>query len=185
LSEEQDAHRINVTGQVRNAAQAAAAFRREHIHPVVAICRARLPQQPSLSKVTMPDSRLNITELVLRGRAIADAVSPFAQVFVDAGLAADFIAQLLTAGDELIKVVTRKSEHRSGRLGATDGLGKAVRKGRRTVRMLDAMVKATVPAEEPLVAEWQSAVRVIRGGGGAVAGNGATAVGTGATKEAA
>jgi hypothetical protein len=117
-----------------------------------------------LSHMKVPRHTTNSTALAARGNAMADAVAPFTQTFLDAGLSADFVAQLKAAAGELAKAVSTKGTLRAGGIGATDGIRQAVRTARKAIRVLDAMVKAQLKAQEPLVTEWRDAVRVIRGG---------------------
>jgi hypothetical protein len=165
LAELQERHRILVTGQRTDEQRLAKQFRRKNVRPIVEVARQKLPDEVDLlSHLKAPRHSTNSTALATRGNAIADAVAPFTQTFLEAGLPADFAVQLKTAAGELAKAVSNKGTLRAGRRGATDGIGKAVSQARRAVRVLDALVKAQLKSAEPLVTEWRDAVRVIRGG---------------------
>ena len=165
LAEAQDTHRMLVKGRRKEELRLAEAFRRKFLRPIIEIVQAKLPDDVQLlSEVRLPRGAVSSTALASKGHAIAKTVAPFAQVFIDAGLATDFVAQLTAAADRLAEAVANKGQHRAGRTGATEGLNKQVRKARRAVRVLDAMVKANLQLGEPLVTEWREAVRVIRGG---------------------
>lgn len=165
LAVEQDRHRMLVTGQRNDELRLAGQFRRKYLRPVVEIVQAKLPDETELlSEVKLPRGYVSSTSLAAKGHAMASAVAPFAQIFTDAGLPADFLAQLGAAADELTGAVSKKGNHRANRRGATDGLDKSVQKARKAVRVLDAMLRAELPLDEPLVTEWREAVRVIRGG---------------------
>jgi hypothetical protein len=165
LAETQERHRILVTGQLNDERRLSEKFRRKHLRPIAEIAQAKLPDEVDLlSNLKVPRHTSNSTTLVARGNAMGDAVAPFTQTFLDAGLPTDFVAQLKAAAEQLAKAVSNKGNLRSGRRGATDGITKEVRKARKAVRVIDAMVKAQLQANEPLVTEWRDAVRVIRGG---------------------
>jgi hypothetical protein len=165
LAELQERHRILVTGQRTDEQRLAKQFRRKNLRPIVEVARQKLPDEVDLlSHLKAPRHSTNSTALAARGNAMADAVAPFTQTFLDAGLPADFAEQLKAAAGELAKAVSNKGTLRAGRRGATDGIGKAVSQARKAVRVVDALVKAHLKAEEPLVTEWRDAVRVIRGG---------------------
>jgi hypothetical protein len=165
LAETQERHRILVTGQRTDEQRLAKQFRRKDLRPIVEIARQKLPDEVDLlSHLKVPPHTTNNTTLAAQGKAIADAVGPFTQTFLDAGLPTDFVAQLRTAAGDLTTAVSNKGTLRAGRRGATDGIGKAVSMARKALRVVDAMVKAQLRAEEPLVTEWRDAVRVIRGG---------------------
>jgi hypothetical protein len=165
LAETQERHRILVTGQRTDEQRLAKQFRRKYLRPVAEIARQKLPDEVDLlSHMKVPRHTSNSTALAARGNAMADAVAPFVQAFLDVGLPTDFVAQLRTAAGQLTTAVSTKGTLRAGRRGATDGIGKAVSTARKALRVVDAMVKAQLKSEEPLVTEWRDAVRVIRGG---------------------
>lgn len=165
LDQQQGQHRELAKGQRKVELQLAEAFRRKYLRPVIEIAQAKLPEETELlSDIRLPRGTLSGTGMASRGHQIASLAEPFAKVFVDAGLPATFVADTHAAADGLAVAVSTKGTHRAGRQGATDGIAKVVRKARRAVRVLDAMVKANLSLGEPLVTEWRAAVRVIRGG---------------------
>jgi hypothetical protein len=163
LAETQDSHRILVTGQRASEIRLSAELRRRFLRPIVEIARAKLPEQAELTNVTLPNAG-NSTKMVSRARGLGDAVEPFKQTFIDAGLPADFVEQLRTASAAVVAAILAKGEHRSNRMGATDGLGKEVAAARKAVRMLDSLVKAQLATKEPLLTTWRGAITVIKGG---------------------
>ena len=85
-------------------------------------------------------------------------------MFVEAGLPADFPDRLRAAADLLVQTVNGKGSHRATRVGATDSLTQAARKARTVVRVIDALVRAHLDEEDPLVTAWRAASRAVRGG---------------------
>jgi hypothetical protein len=164
LSETQDAHRIQVTSERTNELRLAAGLRRKFLKPIVKIARAKLSDVAQLSNIALPPGNSNTAMLVSRALAIAESVQPWAQVFTDAGLAADFLDRLRAAAAEVLASVSGKGEHRTKRIKSTDSITKEVSQARHAVGILDALVRAELGPSDPLVREWRSAVRVIGGG---------------------
>ena len=168
LGQRQGAHRKLGEGALHVETRLDRALRRQHMRPVVRIIKAKLPDVTELSAVRLPPFGSNSTALATSARELATAVEPYAAVFVEAGLPADFLDRIRAAADLLVQTVNGKGSHRVGRTGATDGLDKAVSKARKVVRVIDALVRAHLTEEDPLVTEWRNASRVVRGGSGAL-----------------
>lgn len=163
LAERQDTHRTRATGERANERQLARALRRQHMRPIVKVARAMVPEAAQLAAVSLPRMKSNSTDLTLRARALADAVEPHTPLMHEGGLPLDFVARLNTAADALDDAVRQKGTHQKGRIGTTDGIYQMVTEARRRVAVMDALVRAQLSEEEPLVTEWQSVVRSIRG----------------------
>jgi len=161
-AEEQDRHRIRAAGELSNELRLARALRRQHMRPIVKVARAKVPEAAQLTAVSLPPIRSNSTDLTTRARAMADAVEPHKQLLHEGGLPSDFIDRLKTAADTLDAAIRQKGTHQKGRIGATDGIVQQVRQARRQVGVMDALVRAQVAEQEPLLTEWRSIVRSIR-----------------------
>ena len=162
LAEAQDTHRIQVSGERTNELRLAETLRRKHLRPIVRIARAMLADVPQLSNVSLPPGKGNTTALVSRARGMGDAVQPYAEVFVDSGLAPDFLDRLRTATEQLVQAIESKGEHRTARTRATDAIDKVVKKARHAVGVLDALIRAELDPSDPSLTEWKSALRVIQ-----------------------
>lgn len=165
LGETQGSHRTQGRGERTNELRLARALRRQHMRPIVRIARAKLPEVAQLSAMSLPPLKTNSTALATQAGVIADAVQPHVQVFVDAGLPADFTARMRAAADQLVKSIGGKGAHRQQRIGATTGLDQQVQQAKRVVAVLDGLVRAQLEEQEPLVTEWRAASRAISGGG--------------------
>jgi hypothetical protein len=165
LGETQGSHRTQARGERTNELRLARALRRQHIRPIVRIARAKVPEVAQLSAMNLPPLKTNSTALATQAGAIADAVQSHVQVFVDAGLPADFIPRMRAAAGQLVKSIGGKGDHRTQRIGATTALDKEVQQARRVVAVLDGLVRAQLDEQEPLVSQWRSASRAISGGG--------------------
>jgi hypothetical protein len=165
LGETQGSHLTQARGERTNELRLARSLRRQHIRPIVRIARAKLPEVAQLSAMSLPPLKTNSTALATQAGAIGDAVQPHVQVFVDAGLPADFIARMRSAADQLVQSIGGKGSHRSQRIKATTALDQEVQQAKRVVAVLDGLVRAQLDEQEPLVSEWRAASRAISGGG--------------------
>jgi hypothetical protein len=152
-------------GKRTNELRLARALRRQHMRPIVRIARAKVPKVAQLSAMSLPPIRTNSTALATQAGEIADAVQPNAQVFVDAGLPADFIARMRAAAALFVQSIGGKGAHRTQRIGATTALDQQVQQAKRVVAVLDGLVRAQLDEQEPLVSAWRSASRAISSGG--------------------
>jgi hypothetical protein len=150
LAQEQEAHRINASGQLSNERRLARELRRNHMRPIVQIARWKVPAAAQLSAVTLSLIRSNNTEMANRARAMGAAVEPFRQLLHEGGLPADFIEQLYAAAGALEDAVSQKKGHQVGRVGTTDNIEGEVTDARLQVNVLDSLGRqADKPATQP------------------------------------
>ncbi len=133
-----------------------------HMAPISRIALADLPRTPELAALKMPRGTPNTEVLYNAAIAMADAAEPFATVFTDAALPADFIAQLRTAAQAMLVPVDTRKTSRSVRSGATKGVNSAMLDARKSVRILDSIVRPLLVDDPALLASWESVKRVPR-----------------------
>jgi hypothetical protein len=165
LSETQGMHALRGRGARAKELRLARALRRKNLLPIVRVARAKLPEVEELGHVVLPPGSGNTQELVNFTRSLLKAAEPFTPTFVEAGLAADFADQTRAAAAEIEQVIGGKGVHRTSREEATGGITKVVREARAAVGMLDAFIKAQLAEGDPMLIKWESARRVIQGGG--------------------
>lgn len=85
---------------------------------------------------------------------------PYAQLFVENGRPAGFLAQLDAAIEALRQAVLNRGRSVGKQVGARAGLGQELTRGRRCVRMLDAMVLDAFAGQADVIAKWKLAKRV-------------------------
>ncbi|MDB4914704.1 MAG: hypothetical protein JWM95_2348 [Gemmatimonadetes bacterium] len=100
---------------------------------------------------------------------MADAAEPHAQVFINAGMSADFTAAMRTAADLLVQSLTDKSDSKSKVRTATSALKTKLRHGRKAVKVIDAMIKSALAGNKDLLEGWKLAKRVPQTRGSAAA----------------
>jgi hypothetical protein len=82
------------------------------------------------------------------------------QAFVEAGLPTDFVGRLVKATRELAMAVVARNQATVLQAVATAGLSRDARSVRGVLRMLDALIRSSVKADDPLLAEWAMARRI-------------------------
>jgi hypothetical protein len=136
------------------------ALLRDHMAPISRIARSDLPQTPEIEPLKMPRGRPTIERLSAAAFGMAKAATPFAGVFIAAGLPADFVARLDAAADALVVFLSDRAQSRGKRSGATKGLKSQLASGRKIVRILDAFVKSALKDDPALLANWNAVKRV-------------------------
>ena len=146
-------------------------LREQHLLPIARIANAMLRGSPGIDKATrMPSAKLKTTRLLAEAVAFREAAAPYEETFVRQGLAADFLALLDTAIEDLRKVQQDQERTRNRNVGAKAGLVSEVARGRQAVQMLDAIVKARFTRNAEVLEQWQRAKRVKGVGGGSSSG---------------
>jgi hypothetical protein len=162
MGESQGTHRMQTTGERRRELKLAEQLRRKHLRPIVRIARARLATSPELAELALPPFKTPSAALARNAKSMRDLVEPKKQLFIDAGLAPDFLDQLTTAADAVVEAIGSKGSSRGSRMKATDTIAKETVNANRELQILDSMVRAHLELEEPLITEWRDACRVIR-----------------------
>jgi hypothetical protein len=153
-----------------NAAQSAtqryyalrASLIRDHMAPIAKFAAVLLRDTPELEPFALPRGKPSAERLKALAIGMAQAAEPFARAFTDAGLPANFIAPLEIAADAMVEPVIERKASRVARRGATQGLATLLSRGRKTVQVLDALVKSAVKDDPAMVAAWGIAKRVER-----------------------
>jgi hypothetical protein len=108
----------------------------------------------------MPSARLGVTLLLQACDGMMEAAVPFEAALIAHGLPADFLARFREAREELDRTRTRRADHTIAHVGARAGLAVELRRGRRAVDRLDAVVRAAFEGDEVVLTAWRSAKRV-------------------------
>lgn len=88
--------------------------------------------------------------------------SQYANVFISAGLPADFIVQLDGAANALLAALSTHETLRGRGVTATKGMKGLLSEGRKVVHVLDAYVRIALKDDPALLAGWNSVKRVKR-----------------------
>ena len=158
----------------------AAQLVRHHFRPIGVVARKQLRAAEEFSALTQPGKRQRHVALVATGYGMARAAQVHEALFLEAGLPADFLAQLARATEALEAGITAKGRVESQRVEATAGLTKEGRVARFALRLLDTLVRSAVREDDALIDRWGKVSRVAavaiatQAGGGADEGEGPT-----------
>jgi len=136
------------------------ALLKDHMSVVARIAQATLPNTPELAALRMPKGSPSLARLAAAAHEMANGAAAHAEVFVSAGLPADFVAGLKAAADAMLAARGERGTSTGRRAGATEALKAGLSAGRKTVRILDALVKTALKGEPGLVADWINVSRV-------------------------
>ena len=151
---------------------------RDHFRPIAVVAKKHLRSAEEFAALTQPRKRPRHVALVAAGHGMARAAQLHEALFLEAGLPADFLAQLVTATEALEAGITAKGRAESLRVEATAGLAKEGRVARFALRLLDARVRSVVREDDALIDRWGKVSRVAavaiatEAGGGADEGEG-------------
>jgi hypothetical protein len=85
---------------------------RDHMAPISRIARADLPQTPEIEPLKMPRGRPTAEKPSAAAFGMAKAATPFAGVFIAAGLPADFFGRPDAAADALVDSLSDRAQSR-------------------------------------------------------------------------
>jgi hypothetical protein len=156
--------------ELRRQAQLSQQLVDQHMRPLVTIARAQIEPESDVrlpAAMQMPRSGVGVTRILQASDGMIEAARPFEAALVAHGLPADFLAQFTAARDALEGVLDGRAVHIGTHAGAGKGLQVEMRRGRRAVDRIDAVVRASFANNEVVLATWRAAKRVQRRPGGA------------------
>jgi hypothetical protein len=165
---QQAAGRVNAIGETAKQRTLRLALRLNHMQPIASVAKAKLRTVPNFEAMTMPHPDVRVVSLIAHANGMAEAAQPYAQMFIDAGLPQDFIAQLRAAADAVTSSIDTRAAARGRRSSATGALMELEGRARLAFKALSAFVVPILSADvahSGLLAEWKSARRVDSRGG--------------------
>lgn len=139
-----------------------AELRYDHMQPIAIIAGQQLRERPEFKLLRLPRWKVRGAGLIVAARDMANAAERYSSLFVEEGLAPDFVAELRSVADRLEQSVTARGESQGQRAGATAGLKAEARRARGCIRLLDSLVRRTLGKSEELLREWEVASNVQR-----------------------
>ena len=171
----QASHRLVALGTTRRVMSLRESLVRDHMAHIARVAEAKLPNTPELVPLRLPQKRLTDRNLAAAAEAMATAAAPYNQVFLDAGLPQDVLAQLTAASNAMIASRELLKQTQGKRSGATKGLDEKLREGRRVLKALDAFVTTALVNDPALLENWKMLIRVRKVTGPRAASAGTTA----------
>lgn len=157
-------------GELRRQKQLIRQLFDRHIRPVVQIARTQIEPESDvrLPAMRMPRPNAGVTKIIQACDGIIEAARPFEAALVANGLPADFLARFTSARDELENGLGSRATLIGTHVGARAGLQVQMRRGRRVVDRLDAVVRAAFEGDAVTLATWRAAKRAHQLSGGGV-----------------
>lgn len=158
------------SGELRRQEQLAQQLIVRHMRPLVAVAKTQIEPEADVrlpAAIRMPRPGLGVTKLLQFADAMIEAAREFEAAFVKNGMPADFLARFLTVRNELEGVLGGRAKLVGVHVGAGAGLEVELRRGRRAVARLDAIVRASFDGDRMVLARWRAAKRLHQLTGGA------------------
>jgi hypothetical protein len=154
----------------------------DHMLPISRVAREVFGASGMDRAFGMPHKRSVNQTLLAAAGVMTEAARKNSEVFLKHGLPQDFIEQLKACAAALETARNAKVESGRRRVTATADVGEQVKRGRKAVRLLNAILQPRLAKDPELLAAWRSAKRVPPA---AVNGLSPEAPATGATDQAA
>ena len=133
-----------------------------HMRPIVTIARAQIEPDSDVrlpEALKMPRAGIGVTKVLQACDAMIVAAKAFEATFVANGLPVDFLAQFTAARADLEGVLGTRGTLVGTHVGAKKGLQVQLRRGRKAVDRLDAIVRIAFEGDEVALEQWRVAKR--------------------------
>ena len=162
--------RLLTTAEVKRQEQQMKRIVDRHMRPIVTIARSLTDVNADIrlqDALKLPRSGIGVAKLLAAADAMIKAARRFEATFVSNGRPADFLAQFEGAVAELNQVLGARGTLLGTYVGAKKGIWVMLRRGRRAVDRLDAVVRVAFEGNDIVLERWRIAKRVqaVRGGG--------------------
>jgi hypothetical protein len=132
----------------------------EHMQPISRVAREVFGASGMDRAFRMPHQTTVNQRLLAAAGAMAEAAQKEREVFVKHGLPEDFIEQLKACAAALETARDAKVQSRRRLVTATADVQEQVKRGKKAVRLLDAILRPRLAKDPELLAAWRSAKRV-------------------------
>src|SRR5947207_337583 len=137
------------------------ALRVDHLRPIVTIAKANVEDHPGIEKaLRMPAGGLSVTRLLTEANAIHDAAMLYPPVFVKNGRPENFLDQLGAAIEAVRNSTVSKGTLVGRKAGAKMGIAQELRRGRKALNVLDAIVRSAFAGNDVVLREWEVAKKL-------------------------
>jgi hypothetical protein len=132
----------------------------EHLQPISRVARDVFGATGMDKAFRMPKTAKVNQKLIAAAGAMAEAAEKSKDLFLKHGLPQDFIEQLKASAASLGVARIAKTESNRRRVTATAALNEQFKRGRKAVRLLNAILQPRLAKDPELLAAWRSAKRV-------------------------
>jgi hypothetical protein len=133
------------------------------LHPVEGVAKKKLKGLATvteLASLVISSAFRHSNKLLSKATELADAAAKYEKVFVDNGLAADFIAQLRVGIAEVTASEAARVRQLSRRAAATTGLATSDKAIRATVDSMNRVLRPALKKNPALLADWMASKRI-------------------------
>jgi hypothetical protein len=149
----QDTHTRLSKADTAGLVAARRALKVHQMQPIASTAAALLKSPNGYDKaLLMPKGKLRSQALVAAATGMGTAAQPQAALFIQHGLAPDFLARLAAAAAAVEALVNSRAQNKMARTGATQGVKTALKRGRVLVKMLNAIVTPAIEHNAVLLA---------------------------------
>ena len=149
-------------GETAKQCQLRTELRFDHMRPIALIANQKLREQQEFTLLRLPSRKLRGARLTAAARDMANAAEKHTDLFVEEGLAPDFVAELRAAADRCDQSIDARGQSRGARAGATEGLKVATTRARVLIRLFDSLLRPKLGTNDELLREWQVAKHIQR-----------------------
>jgi hypothetical protein len=132
----------------------------DHMQPISRVAREVFGASGMDKAFRLPNPGAANQTLIASAGAMAEVAEKEKDALLKHGLPQDFIEQLKSAASSLADARSAKVQSARRRTTATAALDDQVKRGRKAVRLLDAVLKPRLAKDPELLAAWRSAKRV-------------------------
>ena len=140
-----------------------------HMLPVSRVARDVFGLEGVDRALKLPHVQCPTERLVAAAGAMAEAAGRQPQPFIDHGLDAGFVAALRSATAELANALGARDGTQRRRVEATRRIDELVKRGRRALRLLNAVLRPRLAGDAAQLSAWDNVRAVKEVGGGSVA----------------
>jgi hypothetical protein len=144
----------------RLAARKATRDLRRAMRPVAEVAKSNFQRVPEFEALYMPRVSIGTQSLVAAANAMATAAQPLTRTFLDAGLSAAFMDNIRARATSLTEITGNQAHAGVVRSGATAGIRAAIKRGRRAVAVIDALLIPMLEEAPDVLVAWKTAKRV-------------------------
>lgn len=156
---EQDSRDRAAKAATRGKARLLEVLRLEYLRPIALTGTTLFPNDQDMQRaLQMPPFR-DHERILAAAYAMLDRVAPHKELFLGRGFAPDFLERFKKAADDFKQAIDGRSADVGHRSAATVGQLEELRRGRRLVRLLNAMVAPRLVGQPDKAAAWASLAR--------------------------
>ena len=160
---DQDGYNRSSKGETEKQRQLRLTLRTQQMVPIAEIARRSLRAVPEFKALQMQSRWAKGAAFLGGARAMADAAVIHKDALLERGLPADSLDQFQSLLAKLEESGSDRHKSRTQRMGATKALVFEEQEGRSVLKVLDALVRRAIPANEALLATWAGAIRTTPG----------------------